>query len=168
VEPDRIRLHQSDIDRAAGGPPRHCRRSNRQAADELYVSVKTVESHLGHIFAKLDTRFRQDLITGIDAPDASEPLSGSHLGSGPDDNMSAAGDDNNRQKVRSMREQVVPTEAWTSGVQVTASPARRRGHQGEYGRQDRGAVARRPGPPIHSLPTSSATVAKTGQSEVAS
>lgn len=73
--------------------------TNRQAADELYVSVKTVESDLGHIFAKLGTRFRQDLITGIGAPDASEPLSGSHLGSGPDDTMSAAGDDNNRRPV---------------------------------------------------------------------
>jgi DNA-binding NarL/FixJ family response regulator len=37
--------------------------SNRQAAAELYVSVKTVESHLGHIFAKLGIRSRQDLIT---------------------------------------------------------------------------------------------------------
>jgi DNA-binding CsgD family transcriptional regulator len=40
-------------------------RSNRQAAAELYVSVKTVESHLGHIFAKLGIRSRQDLITHI-------------------------------------------------------------------------------------------------------
>jgi len=37
--------------------------SNRQAAAELYVSVKTVESHLGHIFAKLGIRSRKDLIT---------------------------------------------------------------------------------------------------------
>jgi DNA-binding NarL/FixJ family response regulator len=42
--------------------------SNRQAAAELYVSVKTVESHLGHIFAKLGIRSRQDLITRIGAP----------------------------------------------------------------------------------------------------
>jgi DNA-binding CsgD family transcriptional regulator len=42
--------------------------SNRQAAAELYISVKTVESHLGHIFAKLGIRSRQDLITGIGAP----------------------------------------------------------------------------------------------------
>ena len=43
-------------------------RSNRQTAAELYVSVKTVESHLGHIFAKLGIRSRQDLITGIGDP----------------------------------------------------------------------------------------------------
>ncbi len=43
-------------------------RSNRQTAAELYVSVKTVESHLGHIFAKLGIRSRQDLITRIGAP----------------------------------------------------------------------------------------------------
>ena len=67
--------------------------SNRQVAAELYISVKTVESHLGHIFAKLGIRSRQDLITGIGAPeDPSEPQSGSHLGSGPDDTASAAGD----------------------------------------------------------------------------
>ena len=42
--------------------------SNRQTAAELYVSVKTVESHLGHIFAKLGVRSRQDLITSIGAP----------------------------------------------------------------------------------------------------
>jgi len=42
--------------------------SNRQTAAELYVSVKTVESHLGHIFAKLGIRSRQDLITRIGAP----------------------------------------------------------------------------------------------------
>jgi DNA-binding CsgD family transcriptional regulator len=42
--------------------------SNRQTAAELYVSVKTVESHLGHIFAKLGIRSRQDLITHVGAP----------------------------------------------------------------------------------------------------
>ena len=48
-------------------------RSNRQAAAELYVSVKTVESHLGHIFAKLGIRSRQDLITRIGAPESHRP-----------------------------------------------------------------------------------------------
>ena len=38
-------------------------RSNRQAAAELYVSVKTVEFHLGHIFGKLGIRSRKELIT---------------------------------------------------------------------------------------------------------
>jgi len=47
--------------------------SNRQAAAELYVSVKTVESHLGHIFAKLGIRSRHDLITRIGAPESHSP-----------------------------------------------------------------------------------------------
>ena len=42
-------------------------RSNRQAAAELYVSVKTVEFHLGHIFDKLGIRSRKDLIDRIGA-----------------------------------------------------------------------------------------------------
>jgi len=42
--------------------------SNRQTAAELYVSVKTVESHLGHIFAKLGIRSRADLTARIGAP----------------------------------------------------------------------------------------------------
>ena len=43
-------------------------RTNRQTAAELYVSVKTVESHLGHIYAKLGIRSRKDLITCAGAP----------------------------------------------------------------------------------------------------
>ena len=42
-------------------------RTNRQAAAELYVSVKTVEFHLGHIFGKLGIRSRKDLITRTSA-----------------------------------------------------------------------------------------------------
>ena len=41
--------------------------SNRQTAAELYISVKTVKSHLGHIFAKLGIRSRTDL-TAPSAP----------------------------------------------------------------------------------------------------
>ena len=37
--------------------------SNRQTAAELYVSVKTVEFHLGHIFNELGIRSRKDLIS---------------------------------------------------------------------------------------------------------
>ena len=43
-------------------------RSNRQTAAELYVSVKTVEFHLGHIYGKLGIRSRKDLITRIGPP----------------------------------------------------------------------------------------------------
>ncbi len=43
-------------------------RTNKQAAAELYVSVKTVEFHLGHIFAKLGIRSRNDLTARIGAP----------------------------------------------------------------------------------------------------
>ena len=43
-------------------------RTNRQAATELYVSVKTVEFHLGHIFDKLGIRSRKDLIARSAAP----------------------------------------------------------------------------------------------------
>ena len=42
-------------------------RSNRETAAELYVSVKTVEFHLGHIFGKLGIRSRKDLIARIGA-----------------------------------------------------------------------------------------------------
>ncbi len=38
-------------------------RSNRQAAAELYISVKTVEFHLRHVYAKLGIQSRHDLIT---------------------------------------------------------------------------------------------------------
>ena len=40
-------------------------RSNRQTATELYISVKTVEFHLRHIFDKLGIRSRKDLISRI-------------------------------------------------------------------------------------------------------
>ncbi|HEY7429474.1 MAG TPA: AAA family ATPase [Streptosporangiaceae bacterium] len=45
-------------------------RSNRQTAAELYVSVKTVEFHLRHIFDKLGIRSRKELISrnGVPAP----------------------------------------------------------------------------------------------------
>ena len=38
-------------------------RSNREVATELYMSVKTVEFHVGNIFAKLGLRSRRELIT---------------------------------------------------------------------------------------------------------
>jgi DNA-binding CsgD family transcriptional regulator len=36
-------------------------RSNREVAAELYVSVKAVEYHLGHVFDKIGIRSRRDL-----------------------------------------------------------------------------------------------------------
>ena len=45
-------------------------RSNRETAAELYVSVKTVEFHLAHIFGKLGIRSRKDLIARIGRPAA--------------------------------------------------------------------------------------------------
>ena len=47
----------------------------RQAAAELYVSVKTVKSRPGHIFAKFGIRSPAVAPAG-----ASEPDLGSHLG----------------------------------------------------------------------------------------
>ena len=35
--------------------------TNKEAADELYLSVKTIEFHLSHIFMKLDIRSRREL-----------------------------------------------------------------------------------------------------------
>ena len=56
--------------------------SNRQTAAELYVSVKTVEFHLGHIFDKFGIRSRQDLITRIGAhPSVTGPQPAPNLGS---------------------------------------------------------------------------------------
>jgi DNA-binding CsgD family transcriptional regulator len=36
-------------------------RSNREVAAELFLSVKTVEFHLRHVFSKLDIRGRREL-----------------------------------------------------------------------------------------------------------
>ena len=56
--------------------------SNRQAAAELHVSIKTVEFHLSHIFDKLGIRSRQDLIIRTDSPPSPARTLGSSLGSG--------------------------------------------------------------------------------------
>ena len=37
-------------------------RTNRQVADELVVSIKTVEYHLANVYGKLRIRSRQELI----------------------------------------------------------------------------------------------------------
>jgi DNA-binding NarL/FixJ family response regulator len=41
--------------------------TNKEAATELYVSVKTIEFHLSHIYTKLDVRSRRDLARLLEA-----------------------------------------------------------------------------------------------------
>jgi DNA-binding NarL/FixJ family response regulator len=43
--------------------------SNKQIADRLYLSPKTVETHLTRVFAKLDVAARGDLKRLLDAAD---------------------------------------------------------------------------------------------------
>ncbi len=42
--------------------------TNKEAADELYLSVKTIEFHLSHIFMKLDIRSRRELARRLGEP----------------------------------------------------------------------------------------------------
>ena len=42
-------------------------RTNRQVAEELYVSVKTVEHHLSRIYAKLGVRSRVQMAAALPA-----------------------------------------------------------------------------------------------------
>lgn len=43
------------------------RRTNREIADELFLSLKTVETHVRHIFEKLGVSARRDVATIVDA-----------------------------------------------------------------------------------------------------
>ena len=44
-------------------------RSNREIADSLFTSVRTVEGHLSHVYAKLEIRSRTELAIFFDEPD---------------------------------------------------------------------------------------------------
>ena len=68
-------------------------RTNRQVAAELYVSVKTVEFHLGHIFDKLGIRSRKDLITRIVPPAPAGRQPGPNLGPALATRLQPQGDD---------------------------------------------------------------------------
>jgi DNA-binding CsgD family transcriptional regulator len=48
--------------------------SNRELADQLFVSVKTIETHLTHIYRKLGCRSRVHLITSYYAGGLGESL----------------------------------------------------------------------------------------------
>ncbi len=43
--------------------------TNKEAADELYLSVKTIEFHLSHIYMKLDIRSRRELARLLEQPE---------------------------------------------------------------------------------------------------
>jgi DNA-binding NarL/FixJ family response regulator len=43
--------------------------TNKEAADELYLSVKTIEFHLSHIYMKLDIRSRRELARLLEEPE---------------------------------------------------------------------------------------------------
>jgi len=48
--------------------------SNRQIAEKLVISVRTVDAHVDHIFGKLGVSSRADLTTLIRQPPGSAPL----------------------------------------------------------------------------------------------
>jgi DNA-binding CsgD family transcriptional regulator len=57
--------------------------SNREAAAELYLSPKTIEYHLAHIFAKLGIKTRYQLAARIGAAALCGPLDDGHTGRQP-------------------------------------------------------------------------------------
>jgi DNA-binding CsgD family transcriptional regulator len=42
-------------------------KSNREVAEELYLSTKAIEYHLSNVFAKVDVRSRHDLAARLKA-----------------------------------------------------------------------------------------------------
>jgi DNA-binding CsgD family transcriptional regulator len=48
-------------------------RSNREIADQLVLSVRTVESHLGSVYRKLGVRSRVQLASGLPGRDGAPP-----------------------------------------------------------------------------------------------
>jgi two-component system response regulator NreC len=63
-------------------------RSNQRIADELVISVKTVEAHKAHIMSKLHAQNRTDLIryalkrglVGLEAPELTSSMEESAVG----------------------------------------------------------------------------------------
>ena len=42
--------------------------TNREAAAALFLSVKTIEFHFGHVYRKLGIRSRTELVRALEAP----------------------------------------------------------------------------------------------------
>ena len=58
-------------------------RTNRQVADELVVSIKTVEYHLANVYGKLRIRSRQELVPIFGPVDTGpQPRVGSRVAKG--------------------------------------------------------------------------------------
>jgi DNA-binding CsgD family transcriptional regulator len=55
-EPDRLTPQEQRVAELAA-----TRLSNKEIADRLFLSVKTIETHLGHVYAKLGVRSRREL-----------------------------------------------------------------------------------------------------------
>ena len=55
-------------------------RSNREVAAELYVSIKAVEFHLGHVYDKIGIRSRRDLAGRMAAAGAESGAADKHQG----------------------------------------------------------------------------------------
>jgi DNA-binding CsgD family transcriptional regulator len=55
-------------------------RTNREIAEELYVSMKTVESHLRSVYSKLDITGRGHLAASLDRSSSEEPALPSRRG----------------------------------------------------------------------------------------
>ncbi len=47
--------------------------TNREIADRLHKSIKTIETHLGHVYDKLDVRSRTELVAAVDSMTATAP-----------------------------------------------------------------------------------------------
>ena len=67
--------------RTAGRPAGGQGPTNKEAATELYVSVKTVEHHLSNIYMKLGVRSRRELARALETP-RHRPAAARTLGSG--------------------------------------------------------------------------------------
>jgi DNA-binding CsgD family transcriptional regulator len=71
ARPRRIRL--SGLDALTASERRVARlaaggRSNREIAESLYVTRRTVETHLSHAYQKLDIESREELSAALESP----------------------------------------------------------------------------------------------------